>query len=52
MNTDARKKEFKTGINIDEARRRREDTSIQVRKAKKEENLAKRRSRVTTCLTS
>jgi hypothetical protein len=45
MNADDRKKEFKKGLNLDDARRRREDTSVQVRKTKKEERLQQRRRR-------
>lgn len=38
-----RKKTFKKGIDADEGRRRREETSIALRKAKKEQHLSKRR---------
>eukprot|EP00590_Aulacoseira_subarctica_P009947 CAMPEP_0172418440 /NCGR_PEP_ID=MMETSP1064-20121228/4932_1 /TAXON_ID=202472 /ORGANISM="Aulacoseira subarctica , Strain CCAP 1002/5" /LENGTH=543 /DNA_ID=CAMNT_0013157381 /DNA_START=41 /DNA_END=1672 /DNA_ORIENTATION=- len=38
-----RKKTFKKGIDADEGRRRREETSIALRKAKKEQHISKRR---------
>lgn len=40
-----RAKEFKRGIDADEARARRGDSALQLRKNKREENLRKRRSR-------
>lgn len=41
-----RQKQFKKGIDTDESRRRREDTTIQIRKNKKEERLNQRRRMV------
>lgn len=41
-----RQKQFKKGIDSDESRRRREDTTIQIRKTKKEERLNQRRRMV------
>eukprot|EP01031_Cornospumella_fuschlensis_P044898 gene44898-54917_t len=38
------KRDFKKGISADDSRRRREETSIKLRKEKKEEGLAKRRN--------
>lgn len=38
-----RKKGFKKSIDIDEGRRRREETTLQIRKTKKDVRLAKRR---------
>jgi hypothetical protein len=38
-----RQKQFKAGINADEARRRREETTVQLRAKKREDNLQKRR---------
>eukprot|EP00941_MAST-03F_sp_MAST-3F-sp1_P000938 g938.t1 len=38
-----RKDQFKSGVTADDARRKREDTTIQIRKSKKEERLQKRR---------
>lgn len=43
---DAKKKEFKTIISADEGRRRRGETAIQLRKAQKEESIAKRRDMI------
>ena len=40
---DARKKDFKKAIDADDARRKREDASIQLRKEKKEEMISKKR---------
>jgi hypothetical protein len=40
---DARKKNFKKGIDADDARRRREDETVQLRKAKRDEQLSKKR---------
>mmetsp|Transcript_21806 Transcript_21806/g.49600 ORF Transcript_21806/g.49600 Transcript_21806/m.49600 type:complete len:574 (-) Transcript_21806:603-2324(-) len=39
-----RKKQFKKVIDVDDARRRREETTIQIRKGKKNERLSKRRN--------
>eukprot|EP00607_Mallomonas_marina_P008971 CAMPEP_0182416692 /NCGR_PEP_ID=MMETSP1167-20130531/1064_1 /TAXON_ID=2988 /ORGANISM="Mallomonas Sp, Strain CCMP3275" /LENGTH=545 /DNA_ID=CAMNT_0024589699 /DNA_START=38 /DNA_END=1675 /DNA_ORIENTATION=+ len=39
-----RKQEFKKGVTADDGRRRRGETSVQLRKEKKEENLSKRRN--------
>ena len=36
-----RRDQFKKGCNLDAARRRREDTTLQIRKNKREEGLAK-----------
>lgn len=44
MSRPERKKDYKKGIDADEARRKREDNIIQMRKNIKEENLAKKRS--------
>ena len=41
---ESRRNEFKKGINLDDGRRRRGDTAIQLRKTQKEEGLAKRRN--------
>ena len=41
---DQRKKEFKKTISADEARRKREEASIELRKSKKDEQLQKRRN--------
>lgn len=38
-----RKKDFKKGIDGDDARRKREDTSVEIRKSKREERITKRR---------
>lgn len=38
-----RQKQYKKGIDADESRRRREDTTIQIRKSKKEERINQRR---------
>nr|GLL37405.1 importin subunit alpha-4 [Ipomoea trifida] len=40
---DARKKSYKTGVDADEARRRREDNMVEIRKNKREDNLLKKR---------
>ena len=40
----SRKKNFKKGISADDSRRRREETTISLRKNKREESLAKRRN--------
>jgi len=44
----ARKKGFKKGVDLDEARRSRTETTIQIRKEKKEDQILKRRSMVTS----
>ena len=44
MSTDARKSQFKKGIDSSSARRRRNDVTINIRKQKKEQGLAKRRN--------
>jgi hypothetical protein len=41
-----RKKDFKKGVDVDEARRRRTETTIQIRKNKKEEQLNQKRRTV------
>ncbi|KAF7805041.1 importin subunit alpha-4 [Senna tora] len=41
--TEARKKTYKTGVDADEARRRREDNLVEIRKNKREDNLLKKR---------
>ncbi|EXB60957.1 Importin subunit alpha [Morus notabilis] len=41
--TEARKKSYKTGVDADEARRRREDNLFEIRKNKREDNLQKKR---------
>lgn len=44
MNKDFdRKKGFKKGVDLEESRRRREETTLQIRKTKKEDRLTKRR---------
>jgi hypothetical protein len=40
---DLRKKNFKKGVDNDESRRKREDETVQIRKAKRDEQLAKKR---------
>jgi len=40
---DARRKTFKKGVDADDARRRREDETVQLRKAKRDEQLSKKR---------
>lgn len=40
----ARRKGFKKGMDADESRRRRTETSIQIRKEKKEDQIQKRRN--------
>lgn len=40
---DVRKKGYKTGVDADEARRRREDNLVEIRKNKREDNLLKKR---------
>eukprot|EP00455_Lapot_gusevi_P047781 TRINITY_DN6511_c0_g3_i1.p1 TRINITY_DN6511_c0_g3~~TRINITY_DN6511_c0_g3_i1.p1 ORF type:complete len:532 (+),score=234.59 TRINITY_DN6511_c0_g3_i1:88-1683(+) len=42
-NIDSRRKNFKKGIDVEENRRRREETTIELRKAKREEQIHKRR---------
>ena len=44
METTARKHEFKKGVSAEDGRRRRGETSVQLRKSHKEENLSKRRN--------
>ncbi|KAL0412891.1 UNVERIFIED_CONTAM: Importin subunit alpha-4 [Sesamum radiatum] len=41
--TDVRKKSYKIGVDADEARRRREDNLVEIRKSKREDNLLKKR---------
>lgn len=41
--TEVRKKSYKIGVDADEARRRREDTMVEIRKNKREDNLLKKR---------
>ena len=41
---DERKQQFKKGMDQEESRRRREATSVQIRKEKKEDSLQKRRA--------
>ncbi|CAM8911578.1 unnamed protein product [Rhodiola kirilowii] len=41
--TDVRKKSYKIGVDADEARRRREDNLVEIRKIKREDNLQKKR---------
>ncbi|GLT88433.1 hypothetical protein SLE2022_064600 [Rubroshorea leprosula] len=41
--TEVRKKGYKTGVDADEARRRREDNLVEIRKNKREDNLLKKR---------
>lgn len=41
--TDVRKKSYKTGVDAEEARRRREDNLVEIRKNKREDNLLKKR---------
>lgn len=41
--TDSRKKAYKVGVDADEARRRREDNLVEIRKNKREDNLLKKR---------
>lgn len=40
---DQRKKGFKKGIDADDARRKREDNIVELRKSKRDENLQKKR---------
>ncbi|XP_047980275.1 importin subunit alpha-4-like [Salvia hispanica] len=40
---EVRKKGYKTGVDADEARRRREDNLVEIRKSKREDNLLKKR---------
>lgn len=44
--SDDRRSQFKKGIDADESRRRRTETTISLRKSKKDEGIAKRRARV------
>lgn len=46
--SDDRRSQFKKGIDADESRRRRTETTISLRKSKKDEGIAKRRARTTT----
>lgn len=41
--TEVRKKAYKSGVDADEARRRREDNLVKIRKNKREDNLLKKR---------
>ncbi|KAJ6823912.1 importin subunit alpha-2-like [Iris pallida] len=41
--TEVRKKSYKSGVDVDEARRRREDNFVEIRKNKKEDSLLKKR---------
>ncbi|GAV73371.1 Arm domain-containing protein/IBB domain-containing protein [Cephalotus follicularis] len=41
--TEVRKKAYKTGVDADEARRRREENMVEIRKNKREDNLLKKR---------
>ncbi|XP_047328688.1 importin subunit alpha-4-like [Impatiens glandulifera] len=41
--TEVRKKSYKVGVDADEARRRREDNLVEIRKNKREDNLLKKR---------
>ncbi|XP_021691613.2 importin subunit alpha-4 isoform X2 [Hevea brasiliensis] len=41
--TEARKKSYKSGVDGDEARRRREDNLVEIRKSKREDSLLKKR---------
>lgn len=41
--TEVRKKGYKTGVDIEDARRRREDNLVEIRKNKREDNLLKKR---------
>ncbi|KAK8954026.1 hypothetical protein KSP39_PZI002665 [Platanthera zijinensis] len=41
--TEARKKGYKTGVDVEDARRRREDNLVEIRKNKREDNLLKKR---------
>ncbi|XP_073019525.1 importin subunit alpha-4-like isoform X3 [Primulina eburnea] len=40
---DVRKKNYKIGVDVEEARRRREDNLVEIRKSKREDNLLKKR---------
>ncbi|XP_019169405.1 PREDICTED: importin subunit alpha-4-like isoform X2 [Ipomoea nil] len=44
--TEVRKKSYKIGVDADEARRRREDNLVEIRKSKREDNLLKKRREV------
>ena len=46
VSSDDRRSQFKKGIDADESRRRRTETTISLRKSKKDEGIAKRRARV------
>lgn len=39
-----RRKEFKKGLDSDEARKKREETSVSIRKSKRDESLLKKRN--------
>ncbi|KAL5996526.1 hypothetical protein ACLOJK_026606 [Asimina triloba] len=41
--TEVRKKSYKSGVDVEEARRRREDNLVEIRKSKREDNLLKKR---------
>lgn len=41
--TEVRKKAYKSGVDADEARRRREDNLVEIRKNKREDSLLKKR---------
>ncbi|CAK4742800.1 unnamed protein product [Aphanomyces euteiches] len=43
MASQERQRNFKKGIDVDEIRRRREDTTVQIRKSKRDEQLAQKR---------
>lgn len=43
-----RKKDFKKGVDLEESRRRREETTLQIRKTKKEDRLTKRRQAISS----
>lgn len=43
-NNATRKKGFKKGVEVEDARRRRNDTTVQIRKEKKEDQIQKRRA--------
>lgn len=43
MRTEVRKQSYKTSVDVDEARQRREDNLVEIRKNKREDNLLKKR---------
>ncbi|KAF0717848.1 Aste57867_2048 [Aphanomyces stellatus] len=47
MATQERRNNFKKGIDVEEIRRRREDTTVQIRKSKRDEQLAQKRRMAT-----